>query len=171
MRHTDSVLNSVSEQARAVLCHLACLPSRGVNVPLLVHLTNLKEDLIRTVLDECASLGIVTVWSERVTFVHDKPHAATLALIDPRDKPMLLVKIGRRLEGYSADYGFAQADMLLGAWESDPTLLDPFEVARASKSKNRCALLRLLIPMHSTSCTCCSASCNQRSVGSSCLVP
>lgn len=130
----NSVLNSLSEQARIVLCHLACLPSRGVNVPLLVHLTNLKENTIRSVLDECASLGIITVWHDRVTFVHDKPHAAALALIDPQDKPRLLVKIGRCLEGFSADYGFAQADMLLGAWESNPVLLDPLEVARASKS-------------------------------------
>lgn len=116
-----------------VLCHLACLPSRGVSISLLVHLTGLKDNTIRSVLDDCASLGIVTVWHDQVTFVHDKPHTATLALIHPQDKPMLLVKIGKRLEGFSADYGFAQADMLLGAWESDPALLDPLEVARASK--------------------------------------
>jgi hypothetical protein len=84
-------------------------------------------------LDECASLGIVTIRNDRVTFVHDKPHSATLALIDPKDKPKLHVKIGKGLEGFSSDYGFVQADMLLSAFECDPTLLEPLDVARASK--------------------------------------
>lgn len=117
-----------------VLCHLACLPSRGVEIPLLAHLTNKNENAVRALLDECATLGSISIRHNKVQFVHDKPHAAALALIDPQEKPRLFAKIARSLEGVSTDYNFVRADMFLSAYQSDAKLLEPLEVVKAGKS-------------------------------------
>jgi hypothetical protein len=126
-----SVLNSLSQQARVVLCHLACLPSRGVEIALLAHLVNKTENTVRTLLDECATLGSIVIRNTKVQFVHDKPHTAALGLIDPQEKPRLFAKIARNLEGLSTDYNFVRADMLLSAYHSDPELLEAHEVVKA----------------------------------------
>ncbi|KAJ9093692.1 hypothetical protein QFC21_006288 [Naganishia friedmannii] len=128
----QGVLNSLSQQARVVLCHLACLPSRGVEIPLLAQLTNKNENAVRALLDECATLGSINIRHNKVQFVHDKPHAAALALIDPQEKPRLFAKIARSLEGVSADYNFVRADMFLSAYQSDPSLLELLEVVKAA---------------------------------------
>jgi hypothetical protein len=133
LSYSSSVLNSLSQQARVVLCHLACLPSRGVEIPLLAHLTNKNENAVRSLLDECATLGSISIRNNKVQFVHDKPHAAALALIDPQEKPRLFAKIARNLEGLSTDYNFVRADMFLSAYQSDPDLLEPLEVVKAGK--------------------------------------
>lgn len=114
-----------------VLCHLACLPSRGVEITLLAHLVNISEGTVRTSLDECATLGSVTVRGTKVQFVHDKPHAAALAFIDPQQKPRLFAKIARDLEGTSTDYSFLRADLFIQARSADPELLEPLEVVIA----------------------------------------
>lgn len=128
-----SVLNSLSQQARVVLCHLACLPSRGVEIALLAHLVNKTENTVRTLLDECATLGSIVIRNTKVQFVHDKPHTAALGLIDPQEKPRLFAKIARNLEGLSTDYNFVRADMLLSAYHSDPELLEAHEVVKAGE--------------------------------------
>lgn len=129
-----SVLNSLSQPARVVLCHLACLPSRGVEIALLAHLVNKTEGTVRTLLDECATLGSVVIRNTKVQFVHDKPHTAALGLIDLQEKPRLFAKIARKLEGLSTDYNFVRADMLLSAYHSDPQLLEVHEVVKAGES-------------------------------------
>lgn len=123
-----------------VLCHLACLPSRGVEIALLAHLVNKTENTVRTLLDECATLGSIVIRNTKVQFVHDKPHAAALGLIDPQEKPRLFAKIARNLEGLSTDYNFVRADMLLSAYHSDPELLEPLEVVKAGESYSHLSL-------------------------------
>ena len=117
-----------------VLCHLACLPSRGVEIALLSQLVHKSENTVKTLLDECASLGSVIVRGTKVQFVHDKPHTAALALIDPQEKPRLFAKIARDLEGSSTDYSFLRADLYIQAREANPDLIEPLEVVIACGS-------------------------------------
>lgn len=127
------MFNSISSHARSVLCHLACLPSRGIEISLLASLMGRSENATRLLLGECTALGSIVIRNNRVQFVHDKPHAAVLASISEDRKPKLFAAIGRALEGISTDYNFVQADMFLSAYEADPTLLDRLEVVRTGK--------------------------------------
>ncbi|KAJ9094752.1 hypothetical protein QFC21_005910 [Naganishia friedmannii] len=127
-----SVLNNLGEQAKTILCYLACLPSRGVDISLLSRLTGKREGAVYPILENCVTMGIVSIGSDKVRFVHDKPHSAALAMIDAQDKPNLLLKIGRGLEGMSADFEYIIADMLLNAADSKPDGLEPVEIARAT---------------------------------------
>jgi hypothetical protein len=116
------------------------LPSRGVEIALLAHLVNKTENTVRTLLDECATLGSIVIRNTKVQFVHDKPHTAALGLIDPQEKPRLFAKIARNLEGLSTDYNFVRADMLLSAYHSDSELLEPLEVVKAGESYSHLSL-------------------------------
>jgi hypothetical protein len=116
-----------------MLCHLACLPSRGVEITLLAALMGRSENATRLLLGECTAFGSIVITNNRVQFVHDKPHAAVLASISGDRKPKLFAAIGRALEGVSTDYNFVQADMFLNAFDSDSTLLGRLEVVRAGK--------------------------------------
>jgi hypothetical protein len=154
-----------------VLCHLACLPSRGVEIALLAHLVNKTENTVRTLLDECATLGSIVIRNTKVQFVHDKPHTAALGLIDPQEKPRLFAKIARNLEGLSTDYNFVRADMLLSAYHSDPELLETHEVVKAGESHSDCLCPACLFT-NAFFCSGqgCSASSSERGLGSGVLI-
>jgi hypothetical protein len=124
---------------------LACLPSRGVEIALLAHLVNKSESTVKALLDECASLGSVIVRGTKVQFVHDKPHAAALAFIDPTEKPRLFAKIARDLEGTSTDFSFLRADLFIQARTADPEVLEPLEVVVAGGSSERLSIPRRLL--------------------------
>ncbi|KAJ9123034.1 hypothetical protein QFC22_001223 [Naganishia vaughanmartiniae] len=126
-----NMFHSISPQARSMLCHLACLPSRGIEISLLASLIGKGEDSVQMLLGECIALGGIVIYNDRVQFVHDKPHAAVLASISEDRKPKLFAAIGRALEGISTDYHFVQADMFLSAYIADHALLDCLEVVRA----------------------------------------
>lgn len=135
-----SVFNGLSSSARLLLRYLACLPSRGVEVSLLARLINKSDAGIRSLLDECVASGSTEVTDHRVQFVHDKPHAAVLASISRNDRPKLFVTIARGLEGISTDYNFVQADMLLSAFDVDPSLLTRLEVVTSGEPNHYIAV-------------------------------
>lgn len=87
-----------------------------------------SEFEMRTLLDECVASGSIAVRDHLIQFIHDKPHAATLASITSAERSRLLVTIARGLEGISTDYNFIQADMLLTAYDIDSSLLTRLEV-------------------------------------------
>lgn len=89
---------------------------------------------MRSLLDECIASGSILVRDRFVQFVHDKPHAATLASISPPERSRLFTKIARGLEGISTDYNFVQADMVLSAYEIDSSLLTALEIVKSSES-------------------------------------
>ncbi|KAI5455195.1 hypothetical protein NCC49_000012 [Naganishia albida] len=135
-----SIFNGLSSSARLLLCYLACLPSRGVEISLLARLVNKSESVIRPILDECIASGSITVTNLTIQFVHDKPHAAALASISETDRPRLFVTIARALEGFSTtDYHFVQADMLLSAQDAESALVTKREVVAVAVRAARTA--------------------------------
>lgn len=116
-----STLNSLSEEACDVLRVLACLPSRGVDVNLLVDVLQKPATTVRTLLDEAATLGSVHITpQQKVEFIHDKHHQAALNLIAPDDRPRLCVTLANKLENRGDGYIFSRADLIIEATALDP---------------------------------------------------
>lgn len=138
-----SSFNSLSQSAQLLLSYLACLPSRGVALALLERLMDRSEATVRSLIQECSTLGTITLVDQKVRFSHDKLHAGALAMIDSAERPRLLLKIARDLDGLSMDYKFLQADMLLTAFETDPRLISSREVAALGEQSDISFALRL----------------------------
>lgn len=116
-----STLNSLSEEACEVLRVLACLPSRGVDINLLVDVLQKPATTVRTLIDEAATLGSVHVTqTQKVEFIHDKHHQAALNLIAPDDRSKLCVTLANKLENRGDDYIFSRADLIIEATALDP---------------------------------------------------
>ncbi|KAJ9113617.1 hypothetical protein QFC22_005925 [Naganishia vaughanmartiniae] len=143
-----STLKSLSEGAREVLTVLACLPSRGVGVHLLSELVEKPAPIVRTLLDEAATLGSVQITrQQQAQFTHDKHHQAALSLIAPEDKPGLYISLVKKLENKGGDFIFSRADLIMEATALDPGCYPIPEkatiITQAAKRAARAAALGL----------------------------
>jgi hypothetical protein len=117
-----------------VLLILACLPSRGVDVNLLSELVDKPAPIVRTLLDEAATLGCVQITRQHYAqFTHDKHHQAALSLIAPEDKPRLYISLVKKLENKGGDVIFSRADLVMEATALDPDCYPIPEKAKISK--------------------------------------
>jgi hypothetical protein len=130
----SSTLLSLSEEAREVLRILASLPSRGVDISLLSDILDKPATIVRTLLDEAATLGSVHITRhQKVEFVHDKHHQAAWNLIAPEERPQLSIMLANKLEKRGDDYIFSRADLIMEATALDPDCYPISEKARISK--------------------------------------
>jgi hypothetical protein len=126
-----STLLSLSEEARDVLRILASLPSRGVDINLLSDVLEKPATIVRTLLDEAATLGSVHITRhQNVEFIHDKHHQAAWNLIAPEERPKLCIMLANKLEKRGDDYIFSRADLLMEATSLDPDCYPVLEKAR-----------------------------------------
>jgi hypothetical protein len=113
-----------------------------VDLAILERLTNGSEATVRSLIQECSTLGNIALVERKVRFVREKLHATAQAMVDSAERPRLLLTIGREIGALSTDYRFIQADMLLSAYESNPELVSRREVAMPGKRSNPS------LPMH-----------------------
>lgn len=126
-----------------MLLVLACLPSRGVDVNLLSELVDKPAPIVRTLLDEAATLGCVQLTQQHAQFTHDKHHQAALSLIASEDKPRLYISLVKKLENKGGDVVFSRADLVMEATALDPGCYPIPEKTKISKSSTRhCHTLR-----------------------------
>lgn len=138
-----STLNSLSEEAREVLRVLASLPSRGVEVGLLSDLVQKPAPIVRTLLDEAATLGSVHITRhQHVEFTHDKHQLAALSLIAADEKPKLCVMLAEKLENRGDDYIFSRADLIMEATILDPDCYPIPEKAKIRRLPPACCAVR-----------------------------
>lgn len=113
---------------------LACLPSRGVDVDFLSELVDKPAPILRTLLDEAATLGSIQITRQQhAQFTHDKHHQAALDLIAPEDKAALYISLVQKLESKGGDFLFSRADLIMEATALEPDCYPVPEKARISK--------------------------------------
>lgn len=110
------------------------LPSRGVNIDLLSDILEKPASMVRTLLDEAATLGSVHITRhQNVEFIHDKHHQAAWNLIDLEERPQLCIMLANKLEKQGDDYIFSRADLIMEATSLDPDCYSIPDKARISK--------------------------------------